>query len=56
MACRSPLVRRVIHIESKGNPRVVSKGNYGLMQIRLGTAAPWATAATPTACSMPTPT
>ena len=32
------LVRRVIHIESKGNPRVVSKGNYGLMQIRLGTA------------------
>lgn len=32
------LVRRVIHIESKGNPRVISKGNYGLMQIRLGTA------------------
>jgi len=32
------LIRRVIHIESKGNPRVVSKGNYGLMQIRLGTA------------------
>ncbi|MBX9825306.1 MAG: transglycosylase SLT domain-containing protein [Xanthobacteraceae bacterium] len=32
------LVRRVIHIESKGNPRVVSKGNFGLMQIRLGTA------------------
>ena len=32
------LVRRVIHIESKGNPRVVSKDNYGLMQIRLGTA------------------
>jgi hypothetical protein len=32
------LVRRVIHIESKGNPRVVSSGNYGLMQIRLGTA------------------
>jgi hypothetical protein len=32
------LVRRVIHIESKGNARVVSKGNYGLMQIRLGTA------------------
>ena len=32
------LVRRVIHIESKGNPRVVSAGNYGLMQIRLGTA------------------
>jgi hypothetical protein len=32
------LVRRVIHIESRGNPRAVSKGNYGLMQIRLGTA------------------
>jgi hypothetical protein len=32
------LVRRVIHIESKGNPRVVNAGNYGLMQIRLGTA------------------
>src|SRR6185437_6007108 len=32
------LVRRVIMIETKGNPRLVSKGNYGLMQIRLGTA------------------
>ncbi|AMN40406.1 transglycosylase SLT domain-containing protein [Rhodoplanes sp. Z2-YC6860] len=32
------LVRRVIYIESKGNPRVISKGNFGLMQIRLGTA------------------
>lgn len=32
------LVRRVIRIESRGNPRVVSRGNYGLMQIRLGTA------------------
>jgi len=32
------LVRRVIHRESRGNPRAVSKGNYGLMQIRLGTA------------------
>jgi hypothetical protein len=32
------LVRRVIQIESRGNPRLVSKGNYGLMQIRLGTA------------------
>ena len=32
------LVRRVIHIESRGNPRAVSKGNFGLMQIRLGTA------------------
>ena len=32
------LVRRVIYIESKGNPTLISKGNYGLMQIRLGTA------------------
>jgi soluble lytic murein transglycosylase-like protein len=32
------LVRRVINRESGGNPRAVSKGNYGLMQIRLGTA------------------
>jgi soluble lytic murein transglycosylase-like protein len=32
------LLRRVIHRESRGNPRVISKGNYGLMQIRLGTA------------------
>lgn len=32
------LVRRVIRRESRGNPRAVSKGNYGLMQIRLGTA------------------
>lgn len=32
------LVRRVIRIESTGNPRLISKGNYGLMQIRLGTA------------------
>lgn len=32
------LVRRVIRIESRGNARAVSKGNYGLMQIRLGTA------------------
>jgi soluble lytic murein transglycosylase-like protein len=32
------LVRRIIHRESRGNPRAVSKGNYGLMQIRLGTA------------------
>lgn len=32
------LVRRIIRIESRGNPRAVSKGNYGLMQIRLGTA------------------
>lgn len=32
------LVRRVIMIETRGNARLVSKGNYGLMQIRLGTA------------------
>jgi soluble lytic murein transglycosylase-like protein len=32
------LVRRVIRRESGGNPRVVSAGNYGLMQIKLGTA------------------
>ena len=32
------LVRRVIKRESGGRPHVVSKGNYGLMQIRLGTA------------------
>ncbi len=32
------LVRRVIQIESRGNARAVSKGNFGLMQIRLGTA------------------
>jgi hypothetical protein len=32
------LIHRVIRIESRGNARAVSKGNYGLMQIRLGTA------------------
>ena len=32
------LVRRVILRESRYNPRAVSKGNYGMMQIRLGTA------------------
>jgi soluble lytic murein transglycosylase-like protein len=32
------LVRRVIKRESGGNPRVVSRGNYGLMQIKLPTA------------------
>jgi soluble lytic murein transglycosylase-like protein len=32
------LVRRVIKRESGGSPRVISKGNYGIMQIRLGTA------------------
>lgn len=32
------LLRRIIKRESGGNPRVISKGNFGLMQIRLGTA------------------
>jgi len=32
------LVRRVIRRESGGNPHVVSRGNYGLMQIKLATA------------------
>jgi hypothetical protein len=32
------LVRRIITIESRGNPGLVNQGNYGLMQIRLGTA------------------
>lgn len=32
------LVRRVIKRESGGNARAISKGNYGVMQIRLGTA------------------
>jgi soluble lytic murein transglycosylase-like protein len=32
------LLRRVIKRESGGNARAVSQGNYGLMQIRLGTA------------------
>jgi soluble lytic murein transglycosylase-like protein len=32
------LVRRVILRESGYNPRAVYRGNYGLMQIRLGTA------------------
>src|SRR5262245_29681877 len=32
------LVRRVITIESRGNPKLINAGNYGLMQIRLGTA------------------
>jgi soluble lytic murein transglycosylase-like protein len=32
------LVRRVIRRESRGNPRVVHRGNYGLMQIKLATA------------------
>ncbi len=32
------LIRRVIKRESGGNPRIVSKGNFGLMQIKLATA------------------
>ncbi len=32
------LIRRVIMRESRYNARAVSGGNYGLMQIRLGTA------------------
>ena len=32
------LVRKVILRESRYNPRAVNAGNYGLMQIRLGTA------------------
>ena len=32
------LVRRVIKRESGGKPRVIDKGNYGLMQIKLATA------------------
>ena len=32
------LVHRVIRIESRGNASAVHAGNYGLMQIRLGTA------------------
>ena len=32
------LVHRVIMRESRYNPRAISKGNYGMMQIRLGTA------------------
>jgi len=32
------LVRRVIKRESGGNPHVVSRGNFGLMQIKLATA------------------
>ena len=31
-------MRRVIKRESGGNPRVIYKGNYGLMQIKLATA------------------
>jgi soluble lytic murein transglycosylase-like protein len=32
------LVHRVIMRESRYNPRAVSKGNYGMMQIKLATA------------------
>jgi soluble lytic murein transglycosylase-like protein len=33
-----PLAKAVIRLESNFRPGIVSKGNYGLMQIRLGTA------------------
>ena len=32
------LAQRIVRRESGGNPRAVHAGNYGLMQIRLGTA------------------
>jgi len=32
------MVRRIIKRESGGRAHVISKGNYGIMQIRLGTA------------------
>ena len=32
------IVRRIIKRESGGRAHVISKGNYGIMQIRLGTA------------------
>ncbi len=32
------MVRRIIKRESGGRSHVISKGNYGIMQIRLGTA------------------
>ena len=32
------LLRRIIKRESGGRAHIISKGNYGLMQIRLGTA------------------
>lgn len=32
------LALAVVHIESRYRPRAISRGNYGLMQIRLGTA------------------
>ncbi|MGL4441279.1 MAG: lytic transglycosylase domain-containing protein [Bosea sp. (in: a-proteobacteria)] len=33
-----PLAKAVIRLESNFRPGIASKGNYGLMQIRLGTA------------------
>ena len=50
------LVHRVIMRESRYNARAVSKGNYGIMQIRLGTARGMGYTGTPPACSIPTPT
>src|ERR1700733_9402633 len=51
------LVARIIKRESGGNPRAVHAGNYGLMQIKLGTPrAPWAMRARPRDCSIRRPT
>jgi soluble lytic murein transglycosylase-like protein len=54
------LVHRVIVRESGYNPRAAHAGNYGLMQIRLGTARAMgysgSAAARPRACSMRRPT
>lgn len=49
------LVRRVIKGESGGNPRAVSKGNYGLKQIKLATARGMVTPVLLPVCSMPIP-
>ena len=50
------IVRRIIKRESGGRAHVISKGNYGIMQIRLGTARAMGYPAPRPACSMPTPT
>ncbi len=48
------LVRQVIRRESNFNPRAVYRGNYGLMQIRLGTArCAGLSRHAPRACSIP---
>ena len=53
-ACRSRSSASVIRRESNFNPRAVDHGNYGLMQIRLGTAHALAIAARRRACSIRT--